>query len=219
MYDFVSHTFNIIKGKCPHDCSYCYMKKFKLSDMRFDKKALDIDLGSANFIFIGSSCDMFAEGVPELWIVNTLEHLMKFKNRYLFQSKNPSRIYKLAKHIPLETGTGINVIGTTIETNRRYREMGDAPEVVERANALRILGDLGFETMVTIEPILDFDVAEFTLLIRNANPTWVNIGADSKAHGLPEPSRDKVLELVGKLNEFTEIRKKNNLGRILGDGK
>lgn len=28
MYDFVTHTWNTIKGECPHDCSYCYMKKW-----------------------------------------------------------------------------------------------------------------------------------------------------------------------------------------------
>ena len=27
MYEFVTHTWNPIKGKCYHDCSYCYMKK------------------------------------------------------------------------------------------------------------------------------------------------------------------------------------------------
>jgi DNA repair photolyase len=26
MYPFVTHTWNPIRGKCPHDCSYCYMK-------------------------------------------------------------------------------------------------------------------------------------------------------------------------------------------------
>ena len=26
MYEFITHTWNPIKGKCYHDCSYCYMK-------------------------------------------------------------------------------------------------------------------------------------------------------------------------------------------------
>ena len=26
MYKFVNYTWNPIKGKCLHDCSYCYMK-------------------------------------------------------------------------------------------------------------------------------------------------------------------------------------------------
>ena len=28
MYDFITHTWNPIKGKCLHNCSYCYMKRF-----------------------------------------------------------------------------------------------------------------------------------------------------------------------------------------------
>ena len=27
MYEFVTHTWNPIKGKCFHGCTYCYMKK------------------------------------------------------------------------------------------------------------------------------------------------------------------------------------------------
>ena len=26
MYKFIDYTWNPIKGKCLHDCSYCYMK-------------------------------------------------------------------------------------------------------------------------------------------------------------------------------------------------
>jgi len=35
MYGFMTHTFNIIKGRCSHDCVYCYMKQFKLIYFRF----------------------------------------------------------------------------------------------------------------------------------------------------------------------------------------
>jgi hypothetical protein len=59
MYDFVTHTWNTVKGECYHDCSYCYMKRWgKLKPARFDQKELKTDLGSNNFIFVGSSCDM-----------------------------------------------------------------------------------------------------------------------------------------------------------------
>jgi DNA repair photolyase len=27
MFDFISHTWNPIKGACFHDCEYCYMKR------------------------------------------------------------------------------------------------------------------------------------------------------------------------------------------------
>jgi len=41
MYNFVDYTCNAIKGKCEHDCWYCYMKKFSnLKEIRLDKNEL-----------------------------------------------------------------------------------------------------------------------------------------------------------------------------------
>ena len=40
MYPWVTHTWNVIKGKCPHDCSYCYMKRFPQPELHFDEKEL-----------------------------------------------------------------------------------------------------------------------------------------------------------------------------------
>jgi DNA repair photolyase len=200
---------NFIKGKCPHDCEYCYMKIFPLGKLKFDKHELNNDLGKGNFIFIGSSCDMFAETIPKEWIEMALEHCRKFDNKYLFQSKNPDGIFAVKDLLPKNS-----VIGTTIETNRDYK-ISKAPSVLERALSLAEIRKVGFETMVTIEPIMDFDVEDMVEIIKTATPKWVNIGADSKNHNLPEPSKEKVLELIERLKEFTEIRKKNNLGRLM----
>jgi hypothetical protein len=69
---------------------------------------------------------------------------------------------------------------------------------------------------VTIEPILDFDVLEFTRLLVFARPTFVNIGADSKNHHLPEPTRERVMQLVEALTSAgIVIRKKINLERLI----
>ena len=74
------------------------------------------------------------------------------------------------------------------------------------------------ETFITIEPILDFSVAEFADMIKYANPTFVNIGADSKNHGLPEPTFDKIMQLYEKLiSAGIEVRKKVNLERLEGN--
>ena len=52
MYNFITHTWNTIKGECPHGCSYCYMKRWgKQSSLHFDEKELKTDLGKNNFIF------------------------------------------------------------------------------------------------------------------------------------------------------------------------
>jgi DNA repair photolyase len=185
------------------------MKIFPLGKLKFDEQELNTDLGKGNFIFVGSSCDMFAEEIPKEWIEKALEHCNKFDNKYLFQSKNPNGIFIVKDILPKNS-----VIGTTIETNRNYK-ISKAPHVIERALSLAEIRKAGFETMVTIEPIMDFDVEDMVKIIKMAKPKWVNIGADSKKHNLPEPSKEKVLELIKRLKEFTEIRKKNNLGRLI----
>ncbi|OQA00448.1 MAG: hypothetical protein BWY70_00700 [Bacteroidetes bacterium ADurb.Bin408] len=85
MYEFITHTWNPIKGQCFHDCSYCYMKRWgRLKPVRFEPKELKTDLGHDNFIFIGSSCDIWAQNIPEDWIFKTLYHCSNFDNKYLF---------------------------------------------------------------------------------------------------------------------------------------
>ena len=211
MYSFVTHTWNVIKGKCPHDCSYCYMKQFKQPELHFDEKELKTDLGEGNFIFVGSSCDMWADLVPADWINKTVSHCEKYsQNTYLFQSKNPERFYRLATHFNYPTNT---ILGTTIETNRIYPQMGETPSSHERSEYMSFISEY-FKTMVTIEPIMDFDLNVLVDLVQYCNPLWVNIGADSKGHNLSEPSSEKITALIEELSKFTKVIPKKNLNRI-----
>ncbi|KKL13258.1 hypothetical protein LCGC14_2527550 [marine sediment metagenome] len=214
MYEFVTHMWSPVRGKCSHDCSYCYMKKYgEQPPLHVDEKELMTDLGEDNFIFVCYTCDLFAKDVPGEWILKVLEMLRIYRtNRYLLQSKNPKRFLDFIDQCP-DNG----LWGTTIETNRDIYVYSKAPPYIERARALHLLHDLGHETMVTIEPILDFDVDELVELVLLANPTWVNIGADSKGHGLPEPSPEKVTKLVKALQEKTDVKLKRNLKRICSD--
>ena len=212
MYDWVTHTWNTIKGKCPHDCTYCYVKRWgKQNSLRLDELELRTDLGSGNVIFLGSSCDMFANGIPSDWIITTLEHCAKYpNNRYLFQSKNPSAF----------NGYGVwlakldIILCTTIETNRVYPDiMCNSPDPVIRAwDFAHIPID---EKYITIEPIMDFDLWSLASMIRFSYPIQVNIGADSGGNNLPEPSKEKILSLIDELNEFTTVKQKSNLKRLL----
>ena len=210
MYEWVTHTWNTIKGACPHDCSYCYMKRWgELNSVRFDEEELKTNLGDDNAIFVGSSCDMFAKEIPYEWIIKTIEHCKKFHNIYLFQSKNPKYFDSLAIH-----GLDDFILCTTIETNRVYPEiMRNAPDPVVRAI------DFGRipieEKYITIEPIMDFDLNSLVSLIRLCRPIQVNIGADSGNNNLPEPEPNKIMDLIDELDEFTIVKKKKNLSRIL----
>ena len=209
MYEFVTHMWSPIRGKCSHDCSYCYMKKWgEQPPLHIDEKDLMTNLGEGNFIFVGHTIDLFAEDVPALWIIQVLEQCVKYKNRYLYQTKNTSRFLEFLGMYPKDC-----LLGTTIETNRDIVDSA-APLVSHRARHLGWLSKYGFETMVTIEPIFDFDLDELVDLIVLANPEWVNIGADSKGHNLPEPPKEKVEKLIEILQKTTQIKLKGNLRRI-----
>ena len=210
MYAFVTHTWNPIKGDCIHDCVYCYMKISKQKPLRLVKKELSDNLGQGNFIFVGSSTDMFAEDVPREWISAVLAQCRNYEgNTYLFQSKNPSRFGKFRGEYPKEV-----VFGTTLETNRDMSNISKAQSAKARVSNMQ--DRYMHRKMVTIEPILDFDLEPFVDLIKEVNPEWVAIGADSKNHNLPEPSKEKIQELIQKLNEFTEVKIKKNLERLQG---
>ena len=213
MYDFVTHTWNTVKGACPHDCSYCYMKRWGTQKpVRFDAKELKTDLGDGNFIFVGSSCDMFANSIPHKWISETLLKCANNpQNSYLFQTKNPEMLAHFSDGFVRHS-----ILCTTIETNRYYMDvMKDIPQPFERAFFFgRHLS--AFQRFVTIEPIMDFDLELMVELIKTCNPEQVNIGADSGNNHLPEPPLEKVLELIDRLSGFTIVAKKRNLNRLTG---
>lgn len=210
MYEWVTHTWNTIKGHCPHDCSYCYMKKWgQLKPIRLDESELKTDLGTGNFIFVGSSCDMFANSIPYEWIIRTLEHCNKFDNTYLFQSKNP----KGFNAIPIHEVEKF-ILCTTIETNRVYPDvMRNAPDPVIRAWEFAKIPIE--EKYITIEPIMDFDLWSLASMVRYSYPIQVNIGADSGNNNLPEPPPEKIKELISELESFTTVKQKKNLKRLI----
>lgn len=208
MYGFVTHTWNPICGSCCHNCTYCYMKRWKLNPVHLNESMLNQNLGNGRFIFVGSGTDMFAQNVPSEWIERVLCKCMGYDNEYLFQSKNPERFYEFK--FPYKS-----ILCTTIESNRRYPEMGDAPSVESRVEWLEYASKSGWSTMITIEPIMDFDLDPLIDLIGRCNPIQVNIGADSKNHSLEEPPVWKIEELIKNIERITTVFLKDNIKRIL----
>ena len=216
MYPFITHTWNPIKGKCSHDCVYCYMKRFKQKPIRLDEKDLKTDLGEGNFIFVGSSTDMWAEDVCQAWIDSVLLTCKRYpKNKYLFQTKNPGRFrndISMKRFHEMEC-----IFGTTLESNRDHfpYSLSKAPFMWPRAEHMVMLAQRGYKTMITVEPVMDFDIQNLVIMIKACKPEWVNIGADSKGHKLPEPSGAKVKELIAALEGAgIEVKEKSNLKRL-----
>jgi len=104
------------------------------------------------------------------------------------------------------------IFGTTIETNRDIPGISKAPRPQDRVAAM-----MGWQVrkFVTVEHVLDFDVDVFAEWIARIEPEFVNLGADSKAHHLPEPTIEKITSLVDKLKTYgIELREKHNLSRL-----
>jgi len=193
------------------------MKRWgKQKNLHFDKNELKTDLGTGNFIFVGSSCDMWADEIPENWILETLKHCHEYPtNIYFFQSKNPQRFSNLLFRGKIPYLAEIRYC-VTLETNRNYSQMGNAPCARQRSAALMEMD--AFNKYVTIEPIMNFDIEYFLPMIKRCCPLEVYIGADSGGHKLPEPPAGKVMELIAELSKFTEVKLKKNLKRIFIEG-
>lgn len=219
MYPFVDKTKNYIVGECPHKCIYCYVKKSPYKqvverysgELRLIESTFKKPLGSGKFYFIGSCIDMWAWEIPDEWIERILEHNRKYpSNTYLYQSKNPQRFRHFYGKFPDNT-----ILGTTLESSNEYPSISEAPPILERYGEICFISkEDGGRTMVTIEPILMFDLKEFVTMIKDIEPEWVNIGADSKGYNLPEPSQEEIKQLVAELHKFTKVILKDNLKRI-----
>jgi DNA repair photolyase len=223
MYEWVTHMHSHLRGECPHGCEYCYVQAherrwksgaFK-GALRLKRDELAVKYGSGKVIFVEHQNDLFADGVPMGWVLEILEHCRAWPdNEYVFQTKNPGRLLRtFMAYMPADC-----VVGTTIETNMMYPCMGRAPRIWQRAWAMGKLRMLHprMRLFVTIEPILAFDLEEM-VKIATFKPDFVNIGADSKGHGLPEPTRAEVLALVKALEERgVKVNRKSNLERLVG---
>jgi hypothetical protein len=136
------------------------------------------------------------------WMQQILARIKQFQDRtFLIQSKNPSvfRNYHFPENV---------LLGTTIETNRDdlYREISSAPLPWQRYGAMMRLRHS--RKIVTIEPILDFDVEILREWVSKIEPETCYVGYDSKKNYLPEPELGKTKALMKKLKETTNVRTK-----------
>jgi hypothetical protein len=79
-----------------------------------------------------------------------------------------------------------------------------APSTIERYNFMK---ELSFKNkIVSIEPIMDFDLETFAEWVRNINPVMVHVGYDNYNNNLVEPEISKTKQLIDQLNTFTRVK-------------
>jgi len=224
MYPWVTHMHTHLAGECRHKCSYCYVGRTRAGRPekytgapRILEKEFAVNYGRGRTIFIEHMNDLFGPGIEAPWIIRILDHCRAFQeNTYVFQTKNPGRADDFLDGFPDNV-----LFGTTIETNHRIPQ-SQAPPPIERYRAMQSLKQRGlgcffktFGLFITIEPIMAFDLPPLMNWIKEISPAFVNIGADSKGCGLPEPTALEVRQLIDSLSTAgIVIRKKMNLGRF-----
>jgi hypothetical protein len=147
-------------------------------------------------------------GLTECWITAIRTVTCYCPMLIFLQSKNPKRFLEFINHPIMERV----VFCTTIETNRFYPEiMNNAPKIGERVEAMEEIASLERSTMVTAEPLMQFDHEEMASFIRKCKPKLVNIGRNScRRIVLPEPTQEEVQQLIAELKSFAKVNVKDN---------
>jgi protein gp37 len=208
--DVITVNWNPVKG-CLHNCTYCWAKKYadrlkntpKYAD-GFKPGLCERELSKTfknEFVFAVDMGDLFGNWVPSEWINAVIDAVKQSPTSYfLFLTKNPSRYFEFLAKFPKNV-----VLGATVESNREY-DVCKAPSTLER---FVMMSELAWEKKwIQIEPIMDFDLEDFTTWIKNIKPIVVTVGYDNYDSNLPEPSLEKTLKLVGELEKFTKVRKR-----------
>lgn len=211
MFAEVTKRWNPVVG-CDHNCSYCWARDLALGRLKhlpryqdgFEPRLIPGELDKrfrGGLIFVSDMGDLFGQWVPRRWIERVIVAIKRSPNAtFLMLTKNPLRYFDFVGQMPENV-----ILGVTIETNR---DLGitKAPAPFWR---FQYFWSLPWERkMVSIEPIMDFDLNVFPHWLELIKPEAVYVGYDNHNKHLEEPTLEKTRELIKDLEQFTEVRVK-----------
>jgi len=210
MFPFINRTdANFLGGKCPYDCLYCWVKdlckRYKWKKYSgapwLDAKQFNKKYSTSDFVFLCDCVDWMAW--PIAFRQRIVEKIKQCPAKFLSLTKDPNKYWGIGEY-PKNL-----ILGATIESNRNYPALSKAPLQTERLEAMTLLR-LRYENnyFVAIEPILDFDLDPFVNALCEIAPWSVAVGYDNWNHHLPEPSLEKTLQLITRLEKFTTVYRK-----------
>lgn len=211
-------TWNPQTG-CRFDCSYCWAKGLADNKCKsaypngfipeFHPGRLNKKFKPDDFVFVTSMGDISFCSPNELRAILSVVKAHP-QTKFLFCTKNPEVYQKFPEMDNV-------YYGATIETNRAT-PMSKAPHTSVRYNAMVDLENV--KKFISIEPIMDFDILDFTQMVIDIQPEIVEIGVDNYQNNLPEPSSIKIKNLISSMeaNGITVVRKQG-LERLLEANK
>lgn len=173
-----------------HRCRQCYNYEPHMHPERLGQRLPNTKF--MQFIFACSNGDIaFCPTRYLEQIVRCME--LAILKTFLLQSKNPATFNRVG--FPIRNV----ILGTTIETNRDdlAKKVSKAPPPSIRIrDFLQVRHPL---KMLTIEPVMDFDLEKMVAIVEAVNPVMVWMGYDSKKCNLPEPYLHKFKHLHWEL--------------------
>ena len=178
-----------------HNCPECYEFTPHKHPERLPK------IPNAEIVFVAGNGDI---SFCDLAFVRQIIAAIKKKNLkrpdqvYYFQTKRPEYLARFTGEFPPNV-----ILVTTLETNRDegYGTVSKAPPPSMRYAQFKRLD--WPRKVVTVEPAMDFDVEEFAEWLISLKPEYVWLGYNSRPRSvsLPEPTKEKVMALVGRLKQ------------------
>jgi glycerol-3-phosphate cytidylyltransferase-like family protein len=162
---------------------------------------------SAETVFVCGNGDI--SFCSQEYTESIIERVARYPERtFYFQSKRPECFSPFLTQFPSNV-----ILVTTLETNRNegYKLISKAPIPSQRCEQFRKLDYP--RRVVTIEPVMDFDTEIFFSWILDIKPEYVWLGFNSHPEQvqLREPSKEKVMEFMGRLRaEGIEVRGKES---------
>jgi len=190
-----------------HLCQDCYNYKPHYHPERLEK------IPSSEIVFVCGNGDL--SFCKPSYTQNIIDAIVRHNQRcphkiYYFQSKEPEYFERFIPYFPANV-----TLLTTLETNRDqgYAAVSKAPIPTERYQQFLNLDYP--RKVVTIEPVLDFDLDVFTNWITSIAPEYVWLGFNSRPRQvqLPEPSDKKLIAFAQALKRAgIQIQKKDLRG-------
>ena len=177
-----------------HNCLACYSYQPHEHPSRLDNSLPQTQ--ADQFIFTCANSDITF--CSTAFLQRILDRIKSEPDKtFLLQSKNPKTFNRVV--FPANV-----ILGTTIETNRdklyQQAQVGKAPLPSQRfRDFLKIQHP---RKMVTVEPVMEFDLPVLVNWIRQLNPAMVWIGYNSKQGNLPEPEVPLVKALGTAVEEL-----------------